>query len=121
MKSQAQAKFQRGKETAQNAAQSANQQEGSAGGMAQNLKEQAKQTANQNVSEEDKQKAQDTKEARKQQAQAYLKEKMPKERREQTIWRLKKMIVEVQGHQDCKFTNIVSYPLLLTILRPASY
>lgn len=32
----------------------------------------------------------------------YLKEKvMPKERREQTIWRLKKMVVEVQGHQDC--------------------
>lgn len=32
----------------------------------------------------------------------YLEKKMPKERREQTIWRLKKMIVEVQGHQDCK-------------------
>ena len=27
---------------------------------------------------------------------------MPKERREQTVWRLKKMIVEIQGHQDCK-------------------
>lgn len=32
----------------------------------------------------------------------YLKEKMPKERREQTIWRLKKMIVEIQGHEDCR-------------------
>ncbi|KAK8249045.1 hypothetical protein IWZ00DRAFT_315045 [Phyllosticta capitalensis] len=31
---------------------------------------------------------------------AYLKSKMPKERREQTIWRLKKMVVEVQAHQD---------------------
>ncbi|KAF2429731.1 hypothetical protein EJ08DRAFT_613446 [Tothia fuscella] len=30
----------------------------------------------------------------------YLKNKMPEERREQTIWRLKKMIVEIQGHQD---------------------
>ncbi|KAI9796106.1 MAG: hypothetical protein M1833_006528 [Piccolia ochrophora] len=30
----------------------------------------------------------------------YLGEKLPKERREQTIWRLKKMVVEVQGHQD---------------------
>ncbi|KAK7516336.1 hypothetical protein IWZ03DRAFT_312135 [Phyllosticta citriasiana] len=30
----------------------------------------------------------------------YLKSKMPKERREQTIWRLKKMVVEVQAHQD---------------------
>jgi len=25
---------------------------------------------------------------------------MPEERREQTIWRLKKMVVEIQGHQD---------------------
>lgn len=32
--------------------------------------------------------------------QNYLKGKMPKERREQTIWRLKKMVVEIQGHQD---------------------
>jgi hypothetical protein len=31
----------------------------------------------------------------------YLKGKMPKERREQTIWRLKKMVVEIQGHGDC--------------------
>lgn len=35
-------------------------------------------------------------------AQDYLKGKMPQERREQTIWRLKKMVVEIQGHQDCK-------------------
>ncbi|KAF2706063.1 hypothetical protein K504DRAFT_90171 [Pleomassaria siparia CBS 279.74] len=33
-------------------------------------------------------------------AQNYLKGKMPEERREQTIWRLKKMVVEIQGHQD---------------------
>jgi hypothetical protein len=32
----------------------------------------------------------------------YLYDKMPQERREQTIWRLKKMVVEIQGHQDCK-------------------
>jgi hypothetical protein len=31
---------------------------------------------------------------------SYLKGKMPKERREQTIWRLKKMVVEIQGHAD---------------------
>jgi len=35
--------------------------------------------------------------------QDYLKTKMPKERREQTLWRLKKMVVEIQGHADCKF------------------
>lgn len=32
--------------------------------------------------------------------QNYLKGKMPQERRDQTIWRLKKMIVEIQSHQD---------------------
>jgi len=30
----------------------------------------------------------------------YMSDKMPKERREQTIYRLKKMVVEIQGHQD---------------------
>lgn len=49
-----------------------------------------------NISEEDKDKAR----ARRQQLNNYLKGKMPEERREQTIWRLKKMIVEIQGHQD---------------------
>lgn len=37
----------------------------------------------------------------------YLSEKVPKERREQTIWRLKKMIIEIQGHADCKLTKRV--------------
>lgn len=32
----------------------------------------------------------------------YFKGKMPKERRDQTIYRLKKMIVEIQTHQDCR-------------------
>ena len=32
----------------------------------------------------------------------YLKTKLPQERRDQTVYRLKKMIVEIQGHQDCK-------------------
>ncbi|KAJ5504163.1 hypothetical protein N7463_007037 [Penicillium fimorum] len=31
---------------------------------------------------------------------SYLSEKIPKERREQTVWRLKKMIIEIQGHAD---------------------
>jgi len=35
-----------------------------------------------------------------QQAREYLSEKVPKERREQAIWRLKKMIIEIQGHAD---------------------
>lgn len=34
----------------------------------------------------------------------YLSEKVPQERRDQGIWRLKKMIMEVQGHADCEFS-----------------
>ena len=35
----------------------------------------------------------------------YMREKIPKERREQTIFRLKKMIVEIQSHSDCKLQS----------------
>lgn len=56
----------------------------------------AKQKVNENTSEEDREKVR----ARRDQLNKYLKGKMPDERREQTIWRLKKMVVEIQGHQD---------------------
>jgi len=56
----------------------------------------AKDKVDQNVSEEEKDKAR----ARRDQLNNYLKGKMPEERRDQTIWRLKKMVVEIQGHQD---------------------
>ncbi|KAI9671435.1 MAG: hypothetical protein M1831_004344 [Alyxoria varia] len=59
---------------------------------AQNLKDKA----SANVPEETKQKGREAFDKTKN----YLGDKMPKERREQTIWRLKKMIVEIQGHQD---------------------
>ncbi|KAF3908500.1 hypothetical protein ABW21_db0205065 [Orbilia brochopaga] len=36
----------------------------------------------------------------KRRASDYLKGKLPQERREQTIYRLKKMVVEIQGHED---------------------
>jgi hypothetical protein len=58
-----------------------------------------KQTASANMDENDKQKAKEVR----QKTENYLKGKMPKERREQLIWRLKKMVVEIQGHQDCKW------------------
>jgi hypothetical protein len=57
---------------------------------------QAKQVISENVPEEEKDRAREKRER----AQNYLKGKMPEERREQTIWRLKKMVVEIQGHQD---------------------
>ena len=37
--------------------------------------------------------------------QNYFKDKVPKTRRDQIIFRLKKMIVEVQTHQDCKSSS----------------
>jgi len=55
-----------------------------------------KETASANMDEKDKQKAKEVR----QKTENYLKGKMPKERREQLIWRLKKMVVEIQGHQD---------------------
>lgn len=61
---------------------------------AKNLKDQA----SANMDENDKQKAKEYRER----TERYLKGKMPKERREQLIWRLKKMVVEIQGHQDCR-------------------
>jgi hypothetical protein len=56
----------------------------------------AKQQVSANIPEEDKDRARRQRER----LNNYLKGKMPEERREQTIWRLKKMVVEIQGHQD---------------------
>ncbi len=61
-----------------------------------------KDRASQNIPDEHKDKARELKETGKKQAKNYLSKKMPEERREQTIWRLKKMLVEIQGHPDCK-------------------
>lgn len=61
---------------------------------AQNLRDQA----SQNIPDETKDKARNVGDR----SRDYLKGKLPQERRDQTIYRLKKMIVEVQGHQDCE-------------------
>jgi len=63
---------------------------------AQNAAGVAKQKVSENISEEDKDRARRQRER----LNNYLRGKMPEERREQTIWRLKKMVVEIQGHQD---------------------
>lgn len=67
---------------------------------AKNLAEQAKS----NVDDETQQKAKDATNKTKDQTKQYLQKKMPQERREQTIWRLKKMVVEIQRHPDCEFS-----------------
>lgn len=66
---------------------------------AQTAKANAKNAIDQNVDEDQKQKAREYREK----TNEYFKKKVPKERREQTIYRLKKMIVEIQGHSDCMF------------------
>lgn len=58
----------------------------------------AKDKISANTSEDQKQKAREYRER----TREYFKGKVPKDRREQVIYRLKKMIVEVQGHEDCK-------------------
>jgi hypothetical protein len=57
-----------------------------------------RQRASENVPEETKEQAR----VRREQARNYLSKKMPQERRDQTIWRLRKMVIEIQGHPDCK-------------------
>lgn len=67
----------------------------------------------QHKKEQGKQKARQTRD----QAKDYLKNKMPQERREQVIHRLKKMIVEIQGNSDCAFRRQCLVDNLLTILK----
>ena len=67
-----------------------------AANSADNAQAQLRQKASENVPDETKEKG--NKAIGK--SKNYISNKMPKERREQTIWRLKKMIVEIQGHED---------------------
>lgn len=71
-----------------------NQQSGQAGAQAAGgtLREQA----SANIPEDTKKKGNQVAKS----AKNYLGDKLPKERREQTIWRLKKMLTEIQGHSD---------------------
>ncbi|KAK0623466.1 hypothetical protein B0T14DRAFT_536345 [Immersiella caudata] len=58
------------------------------------------QKAEENVDQETKDKARDKKQEYRARAREYLKKKMPQDRRDQTIWRLKKMVLECQQHPD---------------------
>lgn len=58
--------------------------------------EEAKRRVSDNVSESTKSRARDYADRTKD----YMAQKMPKERREQLIWRLKKMVLEIQGRAD---------------------
>ena len=86
--------------TAQDAPADASKQ-GTAENAAGNAAGKLATTAKGNVPEETQAKAKESANKTREQARDYLGKKMPKERRDQTIWRLKKMIVEIQGHDDC--------------------
>lgn len=74
--------------------QGANSVDASAGAQA--AVDTLKAKADEGVSEDAKKTANNYKER----SRNYVVGKFPKERREQTIWRLKKMVVEIQGHRD---------------------
>ncbi len=62
-------------------------------------------TLSDRIPDETKDKAEDRAGAQKERAQKYLSSKMPEDRRDQTIWRLRKMVTECQGHPDCKLRS----------------
>lgn len=90
---------QEGLDTAQQHPTGDNQEAAQTGAStaADNLKAQARE----NVPDETQEKARNAKSALAQNTKNYMSKKMPQERRDQTIWRLKKMITEIQGHSDC--------------------
>ncbi|KIX08614.1 uncharacterized protein Z518_03270 [Rhinocladiella mackenziei CBS 650.93] len=64
--------------------------------VTENLKRQAKE----NIPDERQEDAKKAKSAAMQHSKDYWNKKMPQERRDQTIWRMKKMVAEIQGHSD---------------------
>ncbi|KAF9877521.1 hypothetical protein CkaCkLH20_05221 [Colletotrichum karsti] len=55
---------------------------------------------NENVDDETREKARQRNEEYRRRTKEYFNKKMPQERKEQTIWRLKKMVLECQQHPD---------------------
>ena len=53
-----------------------------------------------NIPEDTRENANKTAEPTRNWARGYFNKKMPQERRDQVIWRLKKMVVEIQNHPD---------------------
>ncbi|KAI1121548.1 hypothetical protein F5Y10DRAFT_98561 [Nemania abortiva] len=53
-----------------------------------------------NISDKDREAAKNTAAEYRRQAREYLNKKVPQERRDQTVWRLKKMVLECQQHPD---------------------
>lgn len=64
--------------------------------------------AEQNVPDERKEDVKNAKNATVQNTKNYANKKFDQDRRDQTVWRLKKMVVEIQGHSDCMFWCVPS-------------
>ncbi|XXH04489.1 hypothetical protein Hte_010905 [Hypoxylon texense] len=91
------------KGVAGSAAQAVRQPDGTAGdrlNAAQNATSRAAGQVVSNIDPETRDSAKQTTEAYRERTKQYLSKKMPEERRDQTIWRLKKMVVECQQHPD---------------------
>ncbi|OAG42965.1 hypothetical protein AYO21_02916 [Fonsecaea monophora] len=89
---------QQGLDTAQQHPTQDNQEAGRVG--LQNATETLRDRAQQNIPDERQEDVKKAKEATSQHTKNYLNKKVPQERRDQAIWRLKKMVVEIQGHSD---------------------
>ncbi|KAI8961055.1 hypothetical protein F5Y11DRAFT_358025 [Daldinia sp. FL1419] len=84
-------------------AQAVRQPDGSAGdriNAAQNATSRATEQVKTNIDPETRESTKQTAQEYRARTRQYLSKKMPEERREQTIWRLKKMVVECQQHPD---------------------
>ncbi|ETI21577.1 hypothetical protein G647_07924 [Cladophialophora carrionii CBS 160.54] len=87
-----------GTDTAQQHPSQDNREAGVSG--LQNAADHLQSRADQNIPDERKEDAKKAKNATAQRTKNYANKKFPQERRDQTIWRLKKMVVEIQGHSD---------------------
>lgn len=96
------------RDAAGNAVDSAQQPNGDldAGSGAATAAGQLKEQGSANVPDETKEKAKDAQNRLVTSSKDYIGKKVPQERRDQTILRLKKMIVEIQGHSDCSLAFV---------------
>lgn len=91
------------KGVAGSAAQAVHQPDGTAGdrlNAAQNASSRAASQVKSNIDPDTRESTKQTTQEYRERTKQYLSQKMPEERRDQTVWRLKKMIVECQQHPD---------------------
>lgn len=88
---------------AANRAQNQDAQQGAQAGL-----QSAKDKVSSRIPDEHKERAKETAKEYRARTNEYFKKKLPKDRREQIIYRLKKMVVEIQGHEDCKCVQSMS-------------